>query len=100
MKAVSEALLGEDMSRRACIITGLLVGTLTPGLVQALPISPQVHPSRLTEPGDLLTLTLDRLVSLLSSSPGSTDRGTEGTRHGSAWTWEKEGPGLDPNGHH
>jgi hypothetical protein len=78
---------------------GLLVGALTSGVVQALPVAPGIHlPQR--EAGDLLTLAMDRLASLIGLGPAHDDRGTARAHHDSAKGQEKEGTVLDPNGHH
>jgi hypothetical protein len=79
---------------------GLLVGALTSGVVQALPVVSEVRPSQRGETCDLLTLAMDRLASLIGLGPTHDDRGTAGAHHDSAKGQEKEGTTLDPNGHH
>lgn len=79
---------------------GLLVGALTSGVVQALPVAPGAQLEQRARTSDILTLAMDRLASLIGLGPGHADRGTAVPHHGSAQGQEKEGLVIDPNGHH
>lgn len=81
---------------------GLLVGALTSGVVQALPVAASGIPlAKRADVSDVLATAMDRLASLFGWGHSHPDhRMDAGPNRAPANALEKEGGVLDPNGHH